>query len=287
MLPLEFIFRNITEHTAHLFLCRSDAPHLPLTGRVRGPFQANAHTLPANFKLQTKIIGEIAWSHTTIVDPCPWSPDLPALYKVELTANASDAQPTFDWLGIKRLTTHNKHLLWNTKRWVARGVSVSEIETLCDDLRRDFTVAVVTEVTEPMLQFASQQGVAMILDLAEQPFPTLETLALVARYPAVICVVLGEHAQLSQEIKTRFPQILWAQSSTNMEQPPAAWAQLLWWHVSDSTSVPKLPLPNLPVMLVQHAAYATIADGRAMCDKLQAKWTSLGPIAGFITNNYE
>lgn len=60
-----------------------------LTGVVRGPYSQQAHTLPAEFKLEPTSDDAL---RATVIDPCYSTDDLAMEYEIELVVNQNEAR---------------------------------------------------------------------------------------------------------------------------------------------------------------------------------------------------
>ena len=56
-----------------------------LSGKLRGPYCEGMRTLAAEFVLRD-VAGEPGVAVAEVVDPCLWSPELPHVYQVDVTA---------------------------------------------------------------------------------------------------------------------------------------------------------------------------------------------------------
>jgi beta-galactosidase/beta-glucuronidase len=60
-----------------------DAKSAVVSGTIRGPFCVKAHTLPADYNFRD--LGD-GVAEAIVPDPCTWSPEVPHMYRVEVTA---------------------------------------------------------------------------------------------------------------------------------------------------------------------------------------------------------
>jgi beta-galactosidase/beta-glucuronidase len=60
-----------------------EAANVVVSGTIRGPFCEKAHTLPADYDFRGRGDGT---AEAVVPDPCTWSPEVPHLYRVEVTA---------------------------------------------------------------------------------------------------------------------------------------------------------------------------------------------------------
>jgi hypothetical protein len=62
------------------------AENVVVTGTIRGPFCEKAHTLPADYNFRGLGNGV---AEAVVPDPCTWSPEVPHVYRVDVTARRS------------------------------------------------------------------------------------------------------------------------------------------------------------------------------------------------------
>lgn len=61
------------------------AETVSLRGALRGPYCERAHTLPADYPFRV-LTASVATAEAVITDPCPWSEEVPHLYRAEVAA---------------------------------------------------------------------------------------------------------------------------------------------------------------------------------------------------------
>src|SRR5688572_12948569 len=78
---------QLSPHAAQIYARIEGLPggkEWTISGRVRGPECRHAKTLPTNHTFVDLGAGATLLARATVPDPCFWSPDLPALYRVTL-----------------------------------------------------------------------------------------------------------------------------------------------------------------------------------------------------------
>ncbi len=58
--------------------------NLRVTGKIRGPFCANAQTLPTDFLVTHSPDSAGPLGAASVIDPCYWTPELPMTYEVAI-----------------------------------------------------------------------------------------------------------------------------------------------------------------------------------------------------------
>jgi hypothetical protein len=66
------------------------ATGVALSGTIRGPFCEKARTLPAEFKFHERDPTDSAVAEAIVPDPFTWSPEVPHVYRVEVTARQGE-----------------------------------------------------------------------------------------------------------------------------------------------------------------------------------------------------
>jgi beta-galactosidase/beta-glucuronidase len=64
-----------------------DAGNVVVSGTIRGPFCDKAHTLPADYSFRGLGSGV---AEAVVPDPCTWSPEVPHVYRVDVTARRGE-----------------------------------------------------------------------------------------------------------------------------------------------------------------------------------------------------
>ncbi len=96
---------------------------------LKGPYCQLTRMLPATFRLQESPDGSV-WS-TTVVDPCYWTPSLPAYYRLHCLDEEGSELPESKEVGLRRLEVRRGQLWLDGRRWVFRGVWRPTIPDAC------------------------------------------------------------------------------------------------------------------------------------------------------------
>ncbi|MFN9369748.1 MAG: hypothetical protein ACK6CT_13455, partial [Planctomycetia bacterium] len=122
--------------------CRR-AVTLPATARVvdLGPTRATAGPLAT------------AVGKAIVTEPAYWTPDLPALYRLDLHVEGVDAawQVPQMVIGLRRFGPRRRSLWLDGRRWVPRGVACSAAELHVPTLRDAGSTSVLVEPDDPLL----------------------------------------------------------------------------------------------------------------------------------------
>ncbi len=124
---LEVFYGASTHAEAHIYarLPRPSAePSLTLTGCVRGPECDYSRTLTCSTAIRDLGPGPVLLGRAAVPDPCFWSPELPALYRVvvELRRDRTILEATERQIGIRQFGPRGRSLFLGGRRWVPRGV---------------------------------------------------------------------------------------------------------------------------------------------------------------------
>src|SRR5262245_25976794 len=124
---LDVFYGDLTANRAHVY---ARLPRLPenaglvLSGHVRGPRCLYAQTLPSVASFVEMGPGPTLLARAAVLEPCFWSPDLPAIYDVtiQVQRGADILASARREIGLRSLGVHNNHFVLEGKRRVIRGV---------------------------------------------------------------------------------------------------------------------------------------------------------------------
>jgi hypothetical protein len=281
----EFFTGEVNEHVAHVYArlpTSSDGSHR-ITGKLRGPMNYYAQTLPANTPWKDLGPGDSTLARAIVTDPCSWSPESPALYQAQIQCSTSAGTvvtQTQAELGIVRFGAQERRFRLAGKRWILRGI-YGDIQS--DDLprwREQATTRVVPTFDASFLADASRRGLAVVMDLSHVSDFSFELLLRIARFPCVLMVVVARDTQLPATWRSRVPNLLFAQACTG-EDELQPWADVAW--VDVATHIPShLNSCTSPVVAVRQQRHPSFSSARAACDQLQADLAPLGQFAGYV-----
>lgn len=257
-----------------------------LTGSLRGPSCSIAATLPATHALVPLAPGESLLARAVVPEPSFWTPELPHVYQAEVTLRQGEraVASTRRLFGIRTLGSAGSKLIYGGKRWVLRGVCTDELPHAADwkAWHEMDTAALVNNPSDALCQEASLQGVLLVARLeAEQ----LGELARLSCWPAVGIVVVRGAADASR-LPRRHNLVLAQQVGLGAE--PAPGAKVVVLELPDYADATVAPLPAVATLALRRAAgLASVAEGRAACDRLQRDLAARpagprGDWAGFV-----
>jgi len=263
-----------------------------LGGSLYGPFCDRARTLPARVPLvdlrgdDPRAGGLLA--SASVPDPCFWSPKLPFWYRatIELRRGGKVLAESQRLFGIRPLAARGRDLMLAGRRLVVRGAAAERVESHDLDGWYDATAAMlVDEPGDERCEAASRRGVLLVARLRESAGMETRLLRL-ARWPAVGIVVLPTGVTLAEGACRRVPNLLLAEEPI-AGQPPrlSPWAQLAVVQAAnlEHGTAGKLGVPVFAVRSSEPGEkYATPADARTACDRLQRDLASQGDFAGYI-----
>ncbi|HJT35392.1 MAG TPA: hypothetical protein VJ783_25425 [Pirellulales bacterium] len=263
-----------------------------LTGRVIGPTCPYSQTLSATIPLRAKSAGVSAGgallAEAVVPDPCFWTTELPFLYRVELQVRQGDQvlASAQRLLGIRRMGTHRRRLLFEGRGWVARGVDVREVpERPLADWRAADLAMIVEQPDDELCAEASRLGVLLIAELAGEGESLAAELRRLARWPAVAMVVLPAGAGFDWASPRAARNLLVGQRvqgsgfrvqdfKTDVLVCEGETAERIAAMASDA---------SVPVIAWRRAGWHDeLADARRECDLLQRDLAELGEFAGFL-----
>jgi hypothetical protein len=275
-----------------------DVDGCTLAGFVHGPRCEYAHTLPAKFVLRDLGPGPTLLARATITDPCLWTSDLPQIYDVhvELRRGAellASEKRTIGLRGLGTRTTGDGHrLVREGKVWVPRGVGIRALaDPELHALREQLLVGLYQGLPPlDLLQTASQRGLYLIVELPTEHLTIAPTLQQLARWPAVMLVILPDSTGHGPELRQVAPNLLLGERVLQTELAafrPAAWSQAVVVRTSgdDSTRAALCSARNLPLPVLLQSATDLAIDlqrSRAACDLLQAATAPYGQFAGYL-----
>ena len=270
--------------------------------RVEGPTCRYSTTLQSRITLKHR--GVTTWGDIPAVmaegilpDPCPWSSELPFLYRVIGTVrigerSVAEINQTF---GIRPLSTVLNRFVLNGKKWVPRiiqrslvtpGVSIAEWRDAAA------TMYIVGDKPDVFAE-ASEFGVPVMVMVpwgGGSPTAALNLLRDTSRYPAVVLAEL----ETDRSVPDKFVS---AARNTLLLR----WGTKFWpWEDSEDQQVdrahglvfvPDVPPAELPsiwksgkpaIAFQQPPKQFTLADARAECDTLQRNLAGTCDPAGYM-----
>ena len=162
-------------------------------GTITGPRRGRDVTLPTATRLVPlpAVTGSAAVSRAILTEPAFWTPELPNLYRVEVSprAAAPDADPTAaSWIGLRRLGVRGRSFWLDGRRWVPRAIAA---EISVAGAREAGVGLVVESPADDLLAAADETGVAVVAVLrAAEVSP--DRIARLARHPSAMLAIMTD-----------------------------------------------------------------------------------------------
>jgi hypothetical protein len=280
---LEIFFGEASDTQCHVY-ARLRGPEagqgLQLSGSLTGPTCTYAQTLPARFAFKDRGPGASVLAEAIVPEPCFWTPEMPHLYQAEVQllqdgrALARAERP----LGIRRLGVHNRHLIYDGKRWVLRGMQSGASPPIDLNSWHESDLAmIVHDPDDALCREASHMGVFVVAALEAGQ---LGEIARLSRWPAVGIVTLPNMPTLDSGGLAH--NLLLAQRIA--AEPPSApqpWAQLAVCEMGRSDD--RIEPLSIPIIAFRATGgRSSVVQGRAKCDLLQRDLAGRGEFAGYI-----
>lgn len=176
-----------------------------LDGTITGPHCRRATMLPSTMRLAdlgpAAGGGRAAVARAIVTEPAYWTPDIPALYRLELQVREGDGmpRPIERSIGLRRLGVRGRSFWLDGRRWVPRGTAFDST-TFDGAAAHDAGVAAfVAEPTVGTCEQADREGVAVIAVLGDgsDARPAIDrasdAIAAWSLHPSVALVILPCH----------------------------------------------------------------------------------------------
>ena len=268
----------------------SHAEGVKLTGSWQGPTCRHARCLPFTARFSDQGRGNAPLAKVTIPDACSWTPDFPALYRIEIELRDGDGQvidTAGQWFGLRPIVARGRNLVREGKRIVLRGVAWANMSEIDNHLSvaRDLRTALIT--TDPDATFceaASREGVVLVVRLDCAADQMKRRLRQLSQWPAVTVILLRNsvpHLPFSQLA----PQVLIGQEFVRLgAEPVADWADLVVCHLSDAGegTIARMRQLTIPCLALRSGAQEDMASNRRACDHLQRELAGQIELAGYF-----
>ena len=279
----------------------ANGPKVVVSGTLVGPECSTAATLPTTVSLvdQGTVEGQPPLARGVCTEPGFWTPELPNLYRAEVTLRRGDDVVASGrrMIGLRRLGVQGRSLSLDGRRYVPRGVACQANPTELDELRQLSAVAVVgfPAVADPaahpsaapleaMLTTADRIGVAVVIRLGVSTGAAVdlnmlqERLEAWAAHPSVFLVTLpsGSAGVAAITSGPRRGTMLFGLEVDGLDPPPPlpdGGVDLLVVRLPEHglphgawQQAPPLPL----VAAIEEIDSPPAAMARRACDRLQA-----------------
>jgi hypothetical protein len=282
---LEIFFGDVSDALCRVYARRSgaDSQDCTLSGTLSGPMCPYAHTLPVTLAFVDRGPGEFPLAEAYVPEPCFWTPEMPHVYRaqVQLCKDGRVVATAERIVGIRTLGAIGRKLLYDSKRWVLRGVRAAAVPaTDLDEWRTSGAAMIVSNPGDALCEQASRIGVLLVAELDAFENDEIRRLC---RWPAVGMVTLP--AQSPVELGGLRHNLLLAERfDSGRAIAPASWAQVAVCEASDpaefaarTSSSPIAIIASRPVERL-----ASVAEGRSRCDHLQRDLAGRGDVSGYI-----
>jgi hypothetical protein len=286
---LDLFYGEASLNVAQLY---ARVPHVAigddlLEGSVHGPHSAYSRTLPFTVRFRDAGPGESRLLHAVLPDPCFWSPDLPAHYRVTITRRRRGTREVVEQVerdfSIRQFGTRQNNLLWENRRFVLRGVAVAAEPTIDWEAWREASTAAFTVTpSDAFCAAASREGVIVLAHLQCSNEQRVTEIRRLARWPAVAIVSLDVGTQFDELPRRISPNLLFAERFSSTETPrPSEWADLVLLEVEPPVDAFARCAAQckLPVLAYRQQEES---PKRAGCDQLQRDLAPHGDFAGYI-----
>lgn len=264
-----------------------------IEGNVYGPHCKLSDTLPARIKLQDLGDGDSLLSTAIVPDPCPWSAELPATYKVttNITKNNDVIQINEQQIAFKTLATNVTKLELTdlngfTKRWVLRAAAGTVDSALSDGGEQCRELRLSRVIVDPDFEDCSQataEGLWIVAVLNQSGDALQKNLISLSQWPCIACCLLPAETDLGG-IDLPNHLLCAAYITDNQELP--SWAELIFADASDPTSFnARWSSSVIPVVAHQLTDYNNDREARKMCAAIQAGLAPHTSYAGYIVSD--
>ena len=272
----------ITVTTGHVPNLQSE--HVCLTGDIYGPVCKRSHTLPSRASIiDTSSHGTLTAS-ATVLDPTPWSPELPATYLATVHASIDGDSPSTctHQFGFKSLEIRNDSFYINQRRFVPRlaqlEIKNDDASNLLDVITEEHLCLATSHPTHDLLELATEQGcwVLIMLDGSEEPATVLSW----CKHPACFAMVLMSEAS----IQLINPLRDYVTSYTLLGQQITAGqvlSEFVQFVTVDANELEALDITNRPIVVTRNDRDVSIENGRRGCELIQRDATVYGDFAGY------
>lgn len=272
-------------------LIRTDLPPEQLDGQLSGPYCRLSHTLPVATPL-SKTAGPAGWSaRVDLIDPCFWSPQMPAYYRLRLRCKQAGqgTEGVERPVGIRHLAARRQSLYLEGRRWVVRGAWAGMTDWCDFAAWRQQRLCRISRGWEPGLwQQASEVGLGVIADLRWSDAGDLAgLLRRLWTWPAVFAVVVPADHPAGGHIRHWAPNLIVAAASppSPVLPPRPAWADLQLVHARLLGGLAPAQAPRHPLWAVgPRTAELDATDVRRDCERLQARLAPQWDLAGYLVD---
>lgn len=260
-----------------------------LGGIVRGPRAEGVRTLPTTVPLFDLGPGESLLAKAIVPDPSFWSPDVPAVYdvEVELCDESGVVEAATCQLGIRQFGARATSWFLGGRRWVLRGLIMDDLPMEEVDVIRSTNTSVVSfNPSEEMCDAASRLGIVLVPFLQGDEIRIQQELRRLSRWPAVLAAIVACDDAVETDLTSLSPNVELVQlrHDASAETPDSEWATALAGYADAPVRFQSLfGSSTIPVLAIRSVdPKINVNDRRIVCDRLQRDMAPIGDFAGFI-----
>lgn len=253
--PVLVFHGELDSHTAQVYVKWAEPSNgeWTLRGHVRGPFSADARTLPATYTLRDLGPGPSLLARATVADPCFWAPGQPFYYEVvaEVCRGTEVRARAEQILGLRHLGLLRGQLYWERTLWTLIGCRSETLEDLPWSTWRNLQATqVIAAPSEAVCREASLEGVALAAHLDAQAMAggEIENEARrMGKWPSVAMILVTGDVAGDRPLRDAAPNCLFAAEwQAGQPWPDTAWARLAAVSIADERASPAIVPPPVP-----------------------------------------
>lgn len=255
-----------------------------ISGKVRGPLNDFAETLPTQFSFQDLGSDPTLLSAATIVDPCAWLPESPMRYEMEISLerNGEVIETAKRTAFLKDFAVKGRSFSLGGRRWVPRGCMRSSIVEPLQTWRELGCVRVIRRIDYGLQMECNRIGLPTIVVPQKSATPSMRELQQLACYGSVMIVAFSTASMPEESVRSFAPNLVLAQ----MLRPGES--LLPWVHCAfaDAASLDSFVQVvrdvSVPVIACRRSFAKSLTEARAAIDTLQADLAPMGQFAGYV-----
>ncbi|MEX0867834.1 MAG: hypothetical protein WD030_10780 [Pirellulales bacterium] len=281
---------SAAEARVYVELDRVDAfADVALQGQVVGPHSDYSHTLKTTVPLRELPPGETRLAAAFMPDPCFWTPLLPFVYTLDISAIRDDVQVAVGTLafGLRPLGVRGDDLFFDSKRIALRCVDETLVTELSiEAFRETSTALLVRTADDELLETCTRHGILAVVELPVDLATAPAALERLGRHVSAGIALLRPEAFTESLLRRKPRNLLLAALVTDpAAAPPEAdlIAQVADSPQTFSSTWHDMAKPILAVLNSRESA--PVEELRRQCDALQAALAGHGRLAGYVIRN--
>ncbi|MBA4018607.1 MAG: hypothetical protein C0483_15690 [Pirellula sp.] len=258
--------------------------------RVEGPKCRYSTTLPTRVKLTHRGVtnwGEIPAlvAEAYLPDPCPWSPELPFLYRVigEVRLGETVIAEIDQSFGIRPMSVVRNRVKFQGKTWVPRIVRQEHVlgEAPLVQWRETSTVLAVVDPHDDDCKAADEVGVLLLADLRMRGEQLLTRMRQLSRFPSVAMIETQEWVLETERSSARNTlTVAEIQHLQNSQSKPDVY---IWPNENGDFDIASETTRKHAVIASRDVDNATsLMEARSACDALQRDLAGVYDPAGYM-----